>query len=60
MAHLTFYLVFLKLPQVDLLPMNVSKITECMTNGVDPDQTPRIAASDLGLHCLLKPVCSNT
>ena len=24
-----------------------------MTNSVDPDQTPRSAASDLGLHCLL-------
>ena len=23
-----------------------------MANGVDPDQTPRSAASDLGLHCL--------
>ena len=21
-------------------------------NSVDPDQTPRLAASDLGLHCL--------
>ena len=24
-----------------------------ITNSVDPDQTPRSAASDLGLHCLL-------
>ena len=23
-----------------------------MANSVDPDQTPRSAASDLGLHCL--------
>ena len=23
-------------------------------NSVDPDQTPQIAASDLGLHCLPK------
>ena len=23
-------------------------------NSADPDQTPRVAASDLGLHCLLK------
>ena len=29
-------------------------------NDVDPDQTPRCAASDLGLQCLLRPVCSNT
>ena len=26
-------------------------------NSADPDQTPRSAASDLGLHCLLRPVC---
>ena len=25
-----------------------------VANSVDPDQTPRSAASDLGLHCLLK------
>ena len=31
-----------------------------MANGVDPDQTPRFAASDLGLHCLLRHVCPNT
>ena len=23
-----------------------------MANSVDPDQTPHVAASDLGLHCL--------
>ena len=28
-----------------------------VANRADPDQTPRSAASDLGLHCLLKPVC---
>ena len=27
-----------------------------MTNSVDPDQTLQNAASDLGLHCLLRPV----
>ena len=30
-----------------------------MVNSVDPDQTPHIAASDLGLHCLLRHVCQN-
>ena len=30
-----------------------------MANSVYPDQTPHFAASDLGLHCLLKPVCPN-
>ena len=29
-------------------------------NSVAPDQTPRSAASDLGLHSLFRPVCSNT
>ena len=29
-----------------------------MSNSVDPDQTPLNAASDLGLHCLLRCVCS--
>ena len=29
-----------------------------MTNSVDPDQTaPREEQSDLGLHCLPRPVC---
>ena len=27
-----------------------------MANSVDPDQTPRFAASDLGLHSLLRPL----
>ena len=30
-----------------------------MAKSVDPDQTPRLAASDLGLHCLLRPVSPN-
>ena len=28
-----------------------------LANSVDPDQTPHSAASDLGLHCLLRTVC---
>ena len=28
------------------------EISLCNANSVDPDQTPRSAASDLGLHCL--------
>ena len=35
------------------------KAAGCMVNSVDPDQTPRSVASGLGLHCLLKPICSN-
>ena len=27
-----------------------------VANSVDPDETPRFAASHLGLHCLLRPV----
>ena len=28
-----------------------------MANCVDPDQMPNSAASDLGLHCLQRPIC---
>ena len=31
-----------------------------MANSVDPDEMPHSAASDLGLLCLLRPVCPNT
>ena len=31
-----------------------------MANSVDSDETPRSAASLLGLHCLLRPVYPNT
>ena len=31
-----------------------------MTSSVDPDQTPQSAASDQGLHCLLRLMLSNT
>ena len=31
-----------------------------MANSVDPDETPRSAASHLGLNCLLRPICPNT
>ena len=31
-----------------------------MENNVDPDQTPHSVASDLGLNCLLRPLCPNT
>ena len=30
-----------------------------MASSVDPDQTPRFAASDLALHCLHRPVRPN-
>ena len=36
------------------------KIAGSVTNSVDIDETPHSAASHLGLHCLLRPVCLNT
>ena len=36
------------------------KIAGCVANSVDPDETPRSAASHLDLHCLLRSVCPNT
>ena len=32
----------------------------CMANNVDSDQMLHSAASDLGLHCLRRPICPNT
>ena len=40
--------------------MNVFKIAGCVANDEDPDQTPRSAASDQGLHYLLRTVFPNT
>ena len=34
------------------------KDADGMANSVDPDQTEK--QSDLGLHCLLRPICPNT
>ena len=31
-----------------------------VANSVDPAQTPHDAASELGSHCLLRPVCPKT
>ena len=40
------------------------KDADGMANSVDPDQTASEEAvqkqSDLGLHCLLRPICPNT
>ena len=36
------------------------KIAEWVANSVDPDESPRSAATHLGLHRLLMPVCTNT
>ena len=43
-----------------LLPDVVAqKIAGWVANSVDPDETPHIAASHQGLHCLLRRVCPN-
>ena len=36
------------------------EIAECVACSVDSDQTPRAAASDPGIRCLLRPVRVNT
>ena len=36
------------------------KDADGMANSVDPDQTAPKKQSDLGLHCLLRPICPNT
>ena len=37
----------------ELICLNIAR---WFANSVDPDQTPRSAASDQGLHCLLRPL----
>ena len=38
----------------DLRLFHLITLTSCIkANSADPDQTPRFAASDLGMHCLL-------
>ena len=41
-------------------PMLCLKITGWMADSVDSDEMPHSAVSDLGIHCLLRPVCLNT
>ena len=38
----------------------VRPIAVCIANSVDPDQIPHSAVSDLGIHCLQRPICPNT
>ena len=40
-------------------PMLCLNMAGWVANSVDPDETPRSAASHLGLYCLLRPVCPN-
>ena len=55
----TFYLILLFNKSI-LLSMNVCKVAGWVANSVDPDQMLHSAASDLGLHYLLKPAFLNT
>ena len=41
-------------------PMLCLKIAGWVANSVDPEEITHFAASHLGLHCLLRPVCLNT
>ena len=41
-----------KLYAPGIIRCGVIKVVELLANSGDPDQTPRSAASDLGLHCL--------
>ena len=59
-SHIHYSIAYIFLQQIYLLSMNVCKIAGWVANSVDPDQTPRSAASDLGLHCLLRSVFPNT
>ena len=41
--------MYARLPNLDI---SREKMVERFAGSADPDQTPRYAASDLGLHCL--------
>ena len=57
----TLFLILLYNKSILLhVPVNVGKIAWWVANSVDSDQTPHSAASDLGLHCLLRHVSPNT
>ena len=43
-----------------LLPDYMSKTAELSVNSVDTNQMPHSMTSDLGLHCLLRPLCPKT
>ena len=40
--------------------MELLNIALCIANSADPDQMLHSAATDLGLHCLQRPVYPNT
>ena len=52
------YLLTILVLKFDIVYYILMCLKECWmyANSVDPDQTPRSAASDLGLHCLQRPI----
>ena len=59
-SHTPYSFLILLFNKSILLSISVCKIAIRVANTVDPDQTSRSVASDLGLHCLLRPVFPNT
>ena len=53
------YRIYQTIRTVIFLYVNVCKVVGLVTNIVDSDQTPRSAASILGLYRLVRPVCPN-
>ena len=51
-TDLTLYVILL-FNKSNLLPVKMCEIVGCLANSVEPNQIPRSAVSDLGLHCLL-------
>ena len=58
--HNLYSLPYTFLQKVNFTAYECIEIAGWVTNKVHPDQTPRSAASDMGLHCLLRPVCPIT
>ena len=53
-SHPLLFTLYFSFHKSISVPVNVCKIARRVANSVDPDQTPRSAASDLRLHCLLR------
>ena len=48
------------LKNIGTLWVDMSKNCQMSANSIDTDQMLQTAASDLGFHCLHRPVCPNT
>ena len=49
-----------KTPSARLQPTLHPKNADGITNSVDPGQTAHLEQSEMGLYCLLRPICPNT